>query len=477
MIQNGYGPDTYLPQKLRKFVKIGIVIAVVAVAIIAIILGLIAYSYTQIHFTLESVSYQGLDLNLTAGSTIKAIFNGILGNWLGAALDLITGVKLGLGFGLSNHGFFPVYIPDVSYDLLVNDVKVGQGQSHIEQTINPGETKSIADTQDIQFSSLKPALSSILDSGGIIDFKVKGTAFFNFLGLSVPVPFEATRQVNLVDELKSRLEGNSQNSAAPATNYYSPPTESTSINIQASTYSVTEGQTVTLSGRLAGSGGTGISNQVVYVKRDISLAPDSVLGTAYTDSNGYFTINWISTKPITSNTANVYATFEGSSQYSSSRSLDITIQVNSYQPAQTTQGSITLNQQLQLARQNSQSSQSSSITTAQHPAFQVANSIYKVSPGTYTYIPFNMQCSGTLSGAFSAHAALGNNIMVFVVDPTGFRQLQAGSSFNSYYDSEKVASGTINIGLASGQYYLVLSNTYSAFSTKTVDIAASYSCS
>lgn len=111
------------------------------------------------------------------------------------------------------------------------------------------------------------------------------------------------------------------------------------------------------------------------------------------------------------------------------------------------------------------------------PTFPIANSEYQVSPGTYTYIPFNMQCTGTVTGSFSAHAALGDNIIVYIMDSTGFRQFQSGVSAYAYYNSGKVASGTVNIGLSSGQYYLVLSNTYSTFSTKNVSFVASYTCS
>ncbi len=196
--------------------KTSTIIAIIVVAIVAIILGLIAYSYTQIQISLETISYQGLDVSLTASSISKATLSGITGNWIGAALDFVTGVKLGLGFDLNNHGFFPVYIPDVSYDLLVNDIKVGQGKSHIGQTINPGETKNIEDTQDIQFSSLKYVVDSVIDSGGIVNLKISGTAYFSLLGISVPIPFESTKQINVVDELKSRLFGgilqNSENS-------------------------------------------------------------------------------------------------------------------------------------------------------------------------------------------------------------------------------------------------------------------------
>ncbi len=456
--------------------KPAIVIVTVIIAIIAIVIGLIAYSYTQIQFSLESISYKGLDVSLTGGSIVKTILNGIMGNWLGAVLDLITGVKLGLGFALSNHGFFPVYIPDVSYDLLVNDVKVGQGQSHIDKTINPGETKSIEDIQDIQFSSLKPAAASVIDSGGLINFKIRGTAYFSFLGLSVPVPFETTKQVNIVDELKSKLLGSrSQSSEYSNNSYQSPPVTGTDISIQASAYTATQGQTVTFTGRLTDSNGNGISNQLVYVKRDISFAPDSVLGSSYTDSNGYFSIDWPATKPITSNTANVYATFEGSSGYSSVRGSDISIQIYSQQTQPTTQNSqSSLDQQLQQARQNTQSTQQNSQTQT---STTIANNIYKVGPGTYTYIPFNLSCQASVSGSFSAQAALGNNIITMVLDQNNFQLMTSNQQISAYYDSGKVSSGSFNLTLPPGQYYIVLSNTYSSFSTKTVSMQAYASCS
>lgn len=451
--------------------KTGAIIAIIVVAIVAIILGLIAYSYTQIQISLSDVSFAGFDWAPTSLLTFaKLAFNALTGNLIGIVLSLITGVKLNLIFALSNHGIFPVYIPDLSYNLSVNGNNVGQGQSTVDMTINPGETKTLPILQDFQVSSLEPAAISVLDAGGIMNIQVSGTAYFKFLGLTIPIPFQYTKQVNVIQEAKNHFLGStSQNSGY---NSYQPtPTIGTNISLQASAYAVTRGQTVTFSGRLVGSDGNGIPNQLIYVKRDITFAPDSVLGTTYTDSNGYFAVNWISTKPITSNTANVYATFEGSSQYSSARGSDITIQVLAPQMTQYVPSPQPTTPLVQI---------SPTIQTSpglQAARFQVANSVYKVPPGTYTYIPFNMQCSGTLSGGFSSQAALGDNIIVYVMDSNGFRQFQSGSSAYTYYNSGKVSSGTINIGLASGPYYLVLSNTYSAFSTKNVSLVASYTCS
>ena len=89
-------------------------------------------------------------------------------------------------------------------------------------------------------------------------------------------------------------------------------------------------------------------------------------GPTYTDSNGDYTVTWSATKPLTSNTANVYATFEGSSGYSSSRSSEVSIQVMTYQPS-TIQPQIT----------SPQTSQPYNIQVAKFP---IANSQYQVEP-------------------------------------------------------------------------------------------------
>lgn len=321
--------------------KTAAIIAIIIIAVVGITLGLIAYSYTQIQISLESVSYQGLDFASPSASTIlKLAADFITGNWLGFALTLVTGVKLGLVFGLSNHGFFPVYIPDVSYDILVNGVKVGQGQSHIDSTINPGEIRSFKDNiQDIQFGSMEPAIASIVDSGGIANFHVSGTAYFNFLGMTIPVPFQSSRQINVIDEIKNHINSyisqnqqysqqSHQGNQGYTNSYQSIPITPTSLSIQTSSYNVVQGQTITFSGKLTDANGNSISNALISLKRSIALLPDLFLGSAYTDLYGQFSINWVAIKPITTNTAYIHVSFDGSSQYSQSRSQDVQIQVS-----------------------------------------------------------------------------------------------------------------------------------------------------
>jgi len=190
--------------------KVGVGVGI-TFAIIGIVFGLIAYSYTQIHVSLNDVSFHSIEWASFSWSTLLSLgLNVLTGNWLGAAFDLIQGINLNLIFGLSNYGILPVYIPDLSYDLSINGVPVGNGYSTINTTINPGETREISVLQNFQKSSLNPAVTSIVTNGGIINLHVSGTAYFKLLGLSIPVPFESTKQVSIIDEIEKRLSSEIQ---------------------------------------------------------------------------------------------------------------------------------------------------------------------------------------------------------------------------------------------------------------------------
>jgi LEA14-like dessication related protein len=200
---------------LKEPVKQAILIGAIVAAIVGIIIGLVAYSYTQIQINLENVSYGGLDwAPLSFSTLIKAGLKGGLellqGNNFAAILSVvstfITGLKLNLMFALSNHGIFPVYIPEISYDLSVNGIKIGQGHSIIDETINPGDTKNLPLFQDFQFGSFEPVATSVIASGGIVDLQVSGTSYFKFLGLTVPVPFQHSTRISLKDEIVNHIK-------------------------------------------------------------------------------------------------------------------------------------------------------------------------------------------------------------------------------------------------------------------------------
>ena len=174
--------------------------------IIAIIGGLLYYSYTQINVELNAVSFHSIDwANMTFSTLMNLGVNAITGDWLGAAINLVDGINLNLFFGLTNNGFLPIYIPDLSYDLVVNGFNVGQGYTTVDATIYPGDNKEIPIVQNFQKSGLSPAISSIISNDGVMQIKVKGTAYFKILGLNIPVPFESTEQISIKNEIENKI--------------------------------------------------------------------------------------------------------------------------------------------------------------------------------------------------------------------------------------------------------------------------------
>ena len=183
-----------------------IISAVIAIAIIGLVLGLIAYSYNQIDVSLSEISSVNIELETLSLSNLISLGLDLLsGNWMTAALDVVAGINLGLIFELSNNGLLPVYIPELSYDLSINGIPIGPGSSAINTTINPGETKEMQILQNFQKESFSPAVESILSTEGVIDIGVNGTAYFELLGQSIPIPFESNKQVSLVDEIQNKL--------------------------------------------------------------------------------------------------------------------------------------------------------------------------------------------------------------------------------------------------------------------------------
>jgi len=187
-----------------KPVVIGILISLV---VVGVFFSLVAYSYTQIAVNLEGVTLDSIDwTSISVSTLIKIGLDVLRGDWIDSALALIEGINLNFIFQFSNNGILPVHIPDLSYDLSINDVYVGQGNSTINTTINPGETKEIPILQNFQRDSLIPTVKSIVDRNGIMDLHISGIAYFKLLIFEVPIPFESTYQISIIDEAEIHLD-------------------------------------------------------------------------------------------------------------------------------------------------------------------------------------------------------------------------------------------------------------------------------
>ena len=165
-----------------------------------------AYSYTQLNLSLNDAEIHSIDFEELSFSTLVNLgLKALSGNWFDAAFGLIQGINLNLGFGLSNNGLLPVYIPDFSYELLINEIPIGNGNSNLDITIDLGQTKEITSFQNIQRTSLSPVVNSIINTQGVIDIKMQGTAYFKLLGIDIPVPFESSKQISIYDEIEDRI--------------------------------------------------------------------------------------------------------------------------------------------------------------------------------------------------------------------------------------------------------------------------------
>lgn len=113
--------------------------------------------------------------------------------------------------------------------------------------------------------------------------------------------------------------------------------------------------------------------------------------------------------------------------------------------------------------------------TMQHSA-NIVNGLISVPAGSHEDYAFTAPPSSTVisvTGSFTASGGSGNDIVVLVMDQTNFVNWENGHQASAYYNSGQLTTGTISAELpSSGTYYLVYSNTFSVFSSKTVQTTA-----
>ena len=339
---------------MGKLVAIGIIVLV----IFLIVIGLFVYSYTQLSVNLHDVQFHSIDWSpLSWDKLLNLGLLTLTGDWFGVAFDLIEGVNLNLLLGISNNGALPVYVPNLSYDVLINGILVGKGFSDVDLTISPGQTKVITSFQNIHKDAMTSTVNSIIESRGVMEIKVSGIAYFQFFDLNIPVHFESSRNISIYDKVRERINEEIQKNK--------------------------------------------LQNSV------ISSVGESIESTLVSIVNDLFGIDELN---------------------------------------------------LSLSGQ------------------KFMDSIYKVSPGAYTYVAFTLSCESKVEGEFAASDILGNDIVVLVLDDYNFSKFENDQYFISFYDSGKVRSGVFNLTLEDGDYYIIMSNQYSVISTKTVQFQAASLC-
>ena len=102
------------------------------------------------------------------------------------------------------------------------------------------------------------------------------------------------------------------------------------------------------------------------------------------------------------------------------------------------------------------------------PQVKLAEPAFTVAPAKFMSYSIEVYRPAHVVGRFRAQGGSGNDIRVMILDADQLENWKNGHQTNTYYNSQKVTVGTINVGLNRGTYYLVFDNTFSAVSNKAV---------
>jgi hypothetical protein len=119
---------------------------------------------------------------------------------------------------------------------------------------------------------------------------------------------------------------------------------------------------------------------------------------------------------------------------------------------------------------------SSTTQTSTPVSSNAVNGDISVSPGQYAEYQITVPDGASdaqLTGSFLASGGSGNDIVVLVMDQTNFVNWENGHQVSTYYDSGQVTTSSFMVSLpSSGTYFLVYSNQFSTFSSKSVNTQA-----
>ncbi len=101
----------------------------------------------------------------------------------------------------------------------------------------------------------------------------------------------------------------------------------------------------------------------------------------------------------------------------------------------------------------------------------VANSTFNVPAATWSFYTIDVtseMLSPHLQGTFTASGGSGNDIVVIVMTETDYINWSNGHAVYPEYSSGQVTTGSFDVYLSTGSYYLVYDNSFSAVADKNV---------
>jgi hypothetical protein len=101
----------------------------------------------------------------------------------------------------------------------------------------------------------------------------------------------------------------------------------------------------------------------------------------------------------------------------------------------------------------------------------IANSTFNVTAGSWRYYTVDVtyaMLSPHLVGTFTASGGSGNDIRVFVMTDADYINWSNGHAVYPEYSSGQLTTGSFDVYLSTGSYYLVYDNSFSSVSDKSV---------
>lgn len=193
----------------RKYLGIA-VIAIIAVSAIAV--GLIYYSYQNLTVTFNSLELDSPPVTIDETKLFLAALTFVAtgGTDLIAFLNSIDTINLLIGLDVRNGGFMPVAVPQFEYDIYINQIPAGHGQSSQQFTISPSQVQTMIVQQQVDATSLKSnamaLINSIVESSYVVNVQLKGDAKLQGI-FPLSIPFTVERSINLLDTLSDFLFG------------------------------------------------------------------------------------------------------------------------------------------------------------------------------------------------------------------------------------------------------------------------------
>lgn len=103
-------------------------------------------------------------------------------------------------------------------------------------------------------------------------------------------------------------------------------------------------------------------------------------------------------------------------------------------------------------------------------AQQAKEQAIAIGAGEYWVYGFEVTSTANFAGRFRARGGARNDVEVYILDSDGYENFRNGNSAETYYNSGRKTVGNFNVRLGKGQYYLVINNRFSTFSSKAVEL-------